>query len=216
MDNFINHELSQYAVNHSTRPSQYCKDLQNYTLENVELSQMLIGEMEASFLGFLIRSLGVRNILEIGTYTGYSALAMAEQLPENGKLLTLDVNSRTAKIAQDFWAKSPDGHKIQQILGPGLESMDSVEKGSIDLIFIDADKNNYINYLKKGVDLLSPKGIIVLDNTLWSGRVLEENPLEEQTRSIKEVNDYIAKDPSLYSCLLPIRDGMLLVKPILE
>lgn len=207
---FIDEKLENYCIEKSNIPSENCAAIEHYTKENVVHSQMLIGKMEGSFLGFLIRSHGVRRILEIGTYTGYSALAMAENLPENGSLITLDVNKKTSKIAHDFWAKSPAGDKITQVLGPAIESLKEIAPG-IDLVFIDADKNNYFNYLQACLPLLSDKGIIVIDNVLWSGKVVSPAQ-EDSTASIQKVNDYISSRKDLYGTLLPIRDGMFLIQ----
>lgn len=207
---FIDEKLENYCIEKSNIPSENCAAIEHYTKKNVVHSQMLIGKMEGSFLGFLIRSHGVRRILEIGTYTGYSALAMAENLPENGTLITLDVNKKTSKIAHDFWSKSPAGDKITQVLGPAIESLKEIAPG-IDLVFIDADKNNYFNYLQACLPLLSDKGIIVIDNVLWSGKVVSP-PQEDSTASIQKVNDYISSRKDLYGTLLPIRDGMFLIQ----
>lgn len=208
---FIDERINEYAISKSWVPSQVCNELEQYTWKKVEMPQMLIGKMEASFLGFLIRSLRVQNILEIGTFTGYSSLAMAENLPDQGTMTTLDISESTVKIAQDFWKKSPHGYKINSIVGPALDSLKDLNQ-YYDLIFIDADKENYLNYLKECLKILAPNGVIILDNTLWGGKVLSESHNDPATAGIKQVNDYIKQNPSLYSTLLPVRDGMMLVQ----
>ena len=209
---FVDQKIEDYAVSKSTIPSHHCQQIESYTKENVPLAQMLVGPLEASLFGFLIRSIGVKHILEFGTYTGYSALAMAENLPEDGTLTTFDINDKTVDVAKNFWNKSPHGFKIRSLIGPALESIKNI-KGPIDLVFIDADKSNYLNYLNACVPLLSSKGIIVIDNVLWSGDVLREVPEDRQTPHIKAVNDFVKSNPHFYSTLLPIRDGIMLIKP---
>ena len=209
---FISEEIENYSISKSNKPSIVCDEIQTYTKENVDMSQMLIGQMEASFLGFLIRSHKVKTVVEFGTYTGYSALAMAENLPTDGKVYTFDIDAENGKIAQSFWDKSSHGNKIQQIIGPALESISKIED-KIDLAFIDADKVNYTNYLNACLERLSENGIIVIDNVLWSGSVLKESD-QESTQAIQAVNDYIANRDDLYGTLLPIRDGMFLIQKI--
>ena len=207
---FIDQKIENYCLNKSTLPSHVCDELEKHTRENIPMSQMLVGKMEASFLGFLIKSIGVKRVLEIGTFTGYSALAMAEALPNNGTVTTLDISEESTKVAREYWSKSEVGHKIDLHIGPALESLDKLSPG-FDLVFIDADKENYFNYLNKCLGLLSSRGIIVIDNVLWSGSVLKA-PKTEATAGIQKLNDYVAGRKDLYSTLLPIRDGMLLIK----
>lgn len=203
-------DIEEYCVSHSSIPSETAKELQEYTKKNVHGSNMLIGEMEASVLRFLISLGGAKTVVEFGTYTGYSALAMAEALPADGKVFTIDINKETTALARTFWDKSPHGKKIQQILKPGIEATQELT-GRYDLVFIDADKNNYSNYLDWALAHLSENGMIVVDNTLWSGRVLKSDG-EKQTESIIAHN-IKAKNLAGYSkVLLPIRDGMFLIK----
>ncbi len=207
---WIPEEIQSYCVNHSTRPSEIAKKLQDFTVQSVHGSNMLIGEMEASVLTFLIKLGRVRSVLEFGTYTGYSALVMAEQLPDDGTVTTIDVNVETCKIARRFWDESPHGKKITQILKPGLAAMEELT-AKFDLVFIDADKNNYSNYLQWSLEHLSPTGIIVVDNTLWSGKVLTPG-LDRQTDSIREHNERVNSLSGYTKTLLPIRDGMYLIQ----
>lgn len=202
-------DIETYCIEHSTRPSALARELQEYTLASVHGAQMLIGEMEASVLSFFIKIAKVKTILELGTFTGYSALIMAEQLPADGKVITVDINPHTTKIAQEFWNRSEHGKKIELILKPGLEALNSIHQ-KFDLIFIDADKNNYSHYLKWGLDHLSEHGMIVVDNTLWSGKILQAG-LDKQTDSIRAHNDLAASLEGYTKTLLPIRDGMFLI-----
>ncbi len=206
----INPEIENYCINHSTRPSQDVQSIGAFTKEGVHGSQMLIGEMEASVLAFLINMAKVKTVLELGTYTGYSALAMAEQLPEDGKVITIDINKETSAIARRFWDQSPHGKKIEQILKPGLEALSGIE-GQFDLIFIDADKNNYSNYLTWALNHLSDHGLIVVDNTLWHGKVLTPGA-DKQTDSIIQHNETARDLEGYVKTLLPVRDGMFLIQ----
>jgi caffeoyl-CoA O-methyltransferase len=204
-------DIESYCIAHSTLPGQLARELQLYTLNHVHGSQMLIGEMEASVLGFLIKLGRVKKVLEFGTFTGYSALAMAEALPTEGKLITIDINAETTAIAKSFWARSPHNHKIESRMGSGLQVMAQLQE-NFDLIFIDADKNNYLNYLKWALEHLNPGGMVVTDNTLWSGRVLEGAAADKQTQSIQQHNSYAAELKGYTCVLLPIRDGMFLIR----
>lgn len=213
----VDKKIEDYCLAKSNLPSPDCDRIEDYTRKNVHGAQMLIGKMEASFLGFLLRSIDAKRVLELGTFTGYSALAMAENLPPGGEVITVDVNAETVALAKTFWSQSAHGHKIKSLLGAGLEIVPTLE-GQFDLVFIDADKKNYIQYLKLILPKLSHRGIIVLDNTLWSGRVVPGSEREghklvdSNTEFIRLVNDYIANNPELYGTLLPIRDGMFLVR----
>jgi caffeoyl-CoA O-methyltransferase len=207
---FISQDIEDYCVSHSTRPSALARELQEFTQKSVHGSNMLIGEMEGSVLMSLIRLGRVKNILELGTYTGYSALVMAEALPQDGKVITVDINKDTTEIAKKYWARSEHGSKIQQILKPGLDALASLHE-NFDLIFIDADKNNYSNYLNWGLDHLTDHGIIIVDNTLWSGKILTPG-LDKQTDSIIAHNTRAHSLKDHIKTLLPIRDGMFLIQ----
>lgn len=211
-----NELINQYCIDHSNTVSGINDEIENYTKANVYSPQMLIGKLESSLLAFLIKSINAKRILEIGTYTGYSALAMATYLPDDGELITLDINKETNEIAQGFWNKSEHGHKIKAHLAPALESIPSLE-GQFDIVFIDADKNNYMNYLKLTRDKLSTNGMIIIDNCLWSGNVAKAEAeiaerAQKTTKSIKEVNAFVKQDPELFGTMLPVRDGMFLIR----
>ena len=215
----VDKKIEEYCLTKSNLPSDDCLSIENHTRANVSGANMLIGKMEASFLGFLLRSIDAKRVLELGTFTGYSALAMAENLPDNGEVITVDINQSTVELAQSFWSKSLHGKKIKSLLGSGLDVIPGLE-GEFDLVFIDADKRNYIDYLKLTVPKLSARGIIVIDNVLWSGKVLPDSELDlsvhydKNTEYIRLVNDYIAESRELYGTLMPLRDGMFLIKKI--
>lgn len=210
MNSFTTEEIETYCIDHSNRPSELCNQLEIHTKENVQMSQMLIGKMEGSFLGLLIKMLGAKRILEFGTFTGYSALCMAERLPEDGELITLDINPETVDIGKSYWNQSPHGNKIKSLIGPAKESLKNLS-GEFDLVFIDADKVNYKMYFDYAIEHLSSGGAIVLDNALWSGNVLKEAPKDNDTKALKEINEYVANREDLYTTLLPIRDGMHII-----
>lgn len=214
---FVDSNIENYAITKSNRPSPVVKALAEETRANVPMAMMLVGEMEGSLLGFLVRSLKVKRVLEIGTYTGYSALCMAENLPEEGELITLDINDDLTKLSEKHWNQSAHGKKINKIIGPALETIPGIE-GEFDLVFIDADKENYLNYLKMVIPRLSENGIVVVDNVLWSGNVLksssELDSSDTSTATIKSLNDYVSESSELYGTMLPIRDGIFLITKI--
>ncbi len=215
----VDKKIEEYCISKSTLPSNDCDRIETYTRANVHGAGMLIGKMEASLIGFLLRSIGAKRILELGTFTGYSALAMAENIPDDGEVITVDINQTTGALAQGFWNQSSQGHKIKSLIGNGLEIIPTLS-GRFDFVFIDADKRNYIDYLKLTIPLLSPQGIIVIDNVLWDGKVLPDVELDlsehrdRNTEFIRLVNDTIAQNENLYGTLLPIRDGMFLIKKL--
>lgn len=208
---FIDEKIETYALSMCSRPSSVCDSLENHTRQVESMSQMLIGKMEASFLGILIRSMKAKRILEIGTFTGYSALAMAENLPEDGEVHTIDIQKKD--YTAHFWDSSIHGKKIRSHIGPGLEVIPNLP-GTFDLVFIDADKENYSNYFSLVENRLNPGGLIVVDNVLWSGRVLqsdEDLQGDTSTLAIKRFNQMIEQRSDIFKTLLPIRDGIFLI-----
>jgi caffeoyl-CoA O-methyltransferase len=172
-------------------------------------ARMLSGQLEGTLLQTLIASMGARRVLEIGTFTGFAAQMMAAALPDEGELITCDVDPKAIDVAKSYFERSPHGHKISLREGPALEIMGSLEP-PFDLIFIDADKENYINYYQKALPLLAPTGLIVVDNVLWSGRVLD--PKDESDRAIVAFNDHVAGDARVTQVVLTVRDGVMLVR----
>lgn len=209
---FIDPALEAFCESHSTPPSEVCSALSKYTQANVPMSVMLSGPLVGSFLGFLAHTLGARRVLEVGCYTGYSALSLAEHLPSDGEVITLDINPETAKVAQNFWDKSPHGKKIQLILGNAKETLGGLS-GPFDLVFIDADKAGYTAYTLAALKLLSPNGVIVCDNCLYSGEVTGSN-LEGNAKAIRKFDDWVSTQKDLYKTLVPIRDGLYLIRKL--
>ena len=205
-------ELDEYTQAHSTPPDELLQRLFDETHAKLSTPQMLTGPVEGRFLQMLVWGSKARRVLEIGTYSGYSALSMAAALPDDGELITCDVWEEAHEMAKRYAAESPHGHKIDFRLGPALETIETLE-GPFDLVFIDADKTNYVNYFHATLPLLAERGLIVLDNTLWSGRVVPGyDDGSENTKAFRELNDALASDPRGVVVMLPIRDGVTLFR----
>lgn len=168
---------------------------------------MQVGHLEGSFLRLLLRIAKARRVLEVGTFTGYSALAMAEGLPPGGRLITCDIDPVVTQIARKTWAKSPHGKKIELRLGHALKTLRKL-RGTFDAVFIDADKENYIRYWELCVPKVRRGGILLVDNVLWSGRVLR--PKDETDRAIVAFNRYVVSDRRVEAVMLTLRDGVTL------
>jgi caffeoyl-CoA O-methyltransferase len=204
-------EIEAYAESHSMPESPVCRALREETQRTMPYPQMLVGPLEGAFLKMLVHLVGARRVLEIGTFTGYSALCFAEALPEDGTVLTCEVDEQSAAMARRYFARTPIGKKIEIRMGPALDTMRELG-GSFDVIFIDADKQNYVNYYRRAVDLLAPRGVILVDNVLWDGDVLKQPPPDERTAAIQELNRTVAGDPRVEAVLVTMRDGVLVVR----
>lgn len=202
-------EIERYAEEHSTSLPPLLRELVERTYAEMEAPTMLSGQLEGTLLQMLVAALGARRVLEVGMFTGFSALMMAAALPDDGRLITCEVNPKAIAFARSFFERSPHGHKIEVREGPALETIRSLA-GPFDLVFIDADKTNYINYYEAALDLLSPSGLIVVDNVLWSGRVL--SPENEQDRAIAAFNDHVQRDERVTNVVLTVRDGIMLIR----
>lgn len=207
MISFVREDIQNYADAYSSPEPDLFTELARETRETQRDPQMMVGHGEGLLLGLLIRLCGARRVLEIGTFTGYSALAMAGALPDDGKLITCDISERATAVAQRYWDRSPHGTKIELRLAPALDTIASLQ-GPIDFVFIDADKPNYINYWEKVLPLVRPGGAIVADNVLWSGRVLD--PKDDTDRALAAFNAHVRKDARVEHVMLPIRDGITL------
>lgn len=202
----LSQELESYIGDHSSAESELLKQLADETVAKVEKSHMMIGHVEGLLLRTLIRLTGARRVLELGTFTGYSALAMAEGLPDGGEIITCDCDPEVTKIARKYWARSPHGSKITLRLGPALETLETIAS-PLDMVFIDADKENYINYWEACLPKLRPGGVLAVDNVLWSGRVLA--PEDPDDHAIAAFNKHAAIDGRVEKVVLAIRDGIL-------
>lgn len=211
MKAIISKKIDEYCLRHTTPRDKLLQALERYTQRHCDFPQMLIGPHEGALLALLVRLTGARRVLEIGTFTGYSALCMAEALPRNGRLTTCEINPERAAIARSFFKRSPHGRKIKLRLGPALETLaDLPRSASFDFVFIDADKENYVNYYEAVLPHLRPGGVIVADNVLWSGRVLA--PKKKTDRAIVAFNKHVHRDRRVGSVLLPVRDGVYLIR----
>jgi predicted O-methyltransferase YrrM len=211
---FLPKEIEDYVLRHTPKESEILSQINRETHLKVMQPRMLSGHFQGQLLKFLVEMIQPKTILEIGTYTGYSAIAMAEGLPENGILTTIDTNVELEKMIDSFVCKAELKNKIVQLTGNALEIIPTLNQ-SFDLVFIDADKRNYKNYLDLVIDKVNSGGYIFTDNVLWSGKVtLPEDKMDLDTKLIDEYNDYIQSHPKLKSILLPVRDGLYLSRKI--
>ncbi len=203
--------IDAYCLAHTTPVDPLLDELAAYTRAHCKLPQMLTGPVEGTFLRMLVQVSAAKRVLEIGTFTGYSALSMAAGLPDDAELITCELDPEHARIAQSFFDRSPHGKRIALKLGPALDSISVLPSDpEFDLVFIDADKENYLNYYEAVLPRLESGGLIVADNALWSGKVLE--PKEQSDRAIIAFNTHVAHDLRVEQVLLSVRDGVLLVR----
>ncbi len=212
MKSLVLPDIEAYAEAHSLPESEVCRRLREETYRKMDCPQMVVGPLEGAFLKVMALSVGARRVLEIGTFTGYSALSMAECLPDDGMVITCDIDPESTAMAKRYWAQSPHGSKIHLRLGPALETMATVT-GRFDLIFIDADKANYVNYFRQALELISDQGVILIDNVLWNGDVLTHPAPDTNTAAIQELNRVVHAEPRVSAVLLTIRDGIFFIKP---
>jgi caffeoyl-CoA O-methyltransferase len=204
----IDERLEEYATEHTSEESDLMRRLAEETVEKMERHRMLTGRLEGTFLKLLVRMLQAKRILEVGTFTGYGTLMMASSLPDGGRIITCDVDPSAEVIASRYFAESRHAEKIELKMGPALETLRELS-GPFDLVFIDADKKNYPRYYELCLERTRIGGAIVVDNVLWSGRVL--NPADEESRAIATLNDRVQNDDRADNVLLPIRDGVMLI-----
>ncbi len=207
MNDFIDSAVEQFARGHTEPESDLHIRLREETYRVMDHPQMQVDVIEGRFLKMLVRLIGARTILEVGTFTGYSALMMAEGLPDDGRLITCEVDPKAEAIARRYFSESPHGHKITIRMGPALETIKTLS-GPFDLVFIDADKANYSNYYDAVLPLLQPGGLIVADNVLWGGKVLD--PKEADDHAIVAFDRMVQSDPRVENVCLTVRDGMML------
>lgn len=204
--------LQRYVAAHGSRESAVQRRLRAETAR-LPMGQMQIGADQGALMQLLVRLMGARRCLEIGTFTGYSALAVAMALPPGGRLLCCDISEEWTAIARRYWKQAKVEHKIDLRLAPALRTLDGLvrkEKGKFDFAFIDADKANYQSYFERCLKLVRKGGLIALDNTLWSGRVLDERSAEEDTRALRAFNEKLARDLRVEVALLTVGDGLTL------
>ena len=205
---FISEKLDDYVVRHSEQEPALLKALTRETYQKVLQPRMLSGHYQGRILSVLSKLIRPKTILELGTFTGYSALCLAEGLDKNGVLHTIDINEELVDFQKRYFDKSDYGSQIIQHLGSALDIIPTIET-TFDLVFMDADKPNYINYFHQIIDKLNPGGVILSDNVLWSGKVIEAlDPSDISTKIVLEYNSLLKEDSRLETVLLPIRDGL--------
>jgi predicted O-methyltransferase YrrM len=209
---FISPELARYAEAHTAAESELLKKINRDTHAHVLKPRMLSGQLQGRFLAMISRMIQPKFILEIGTYTGYSALCLAEGLQANGKLITVDINEELKNRVTSYFNASDFGDQIDFRIGDARKIIPSLEM-SFDLVFIDADKENYATYFDLVIDRVRPGGFILADNVLWSGKVVQPKP-DKDTKAILDFNDKIHNDPRVENILLPIRDGIMMMRKI--
>ncbi len=211
----MNEKLYNYVADRLTLPHPLLKELIAET-EKLPESIMQISPDQGVFMHQLVKSIQAKNILEVGCFTGFSACCMALALPENGKLITLDIDPTATDIAQKYFTKLNLDKKVELRLLPGIVALEKIltESGpnSFDFAFIDADKGNYLNYYELCLRLVKPNGLILIDNVLWSGKVIDNSDSTANTKAIRDLNNFVAKDARVESCILPISDGVQFIR----
>lgn len=209
---FISEALQNYSEHHTAAESELLQNLNRETHLKVNQPRMLSGHLQGRFLSFISKLAQPKFILEIGTYTGYSALSLAEGLVQEGKLMTIDPNEETNLFAKRYFDASTFAKQIELVQGQALDIIPNL-KTPIDLVFIDADKKNYLNYYKAVIDKVRSGGLIIADNVLWSGKVLDDiTKMDVETKIIHEFNTFVSTDDRVEHLLLPIRDGLMLLR----
>jgi len=206
-------KLANYIFNNSVRDNETLKNLREYT-KGITGAQMQISPEQGQFMQVLLTMLKAKRVLELGTFTGYSALVMALVLPKDGYVLTCDMNNENTEIAKRYWEAAGVSDKIELRLGPALVTLDNLLQSGreeFDFAFIDADKANYINYYEKCLKLIRKGGVIAIDNVLWSGKVAEEAIDDKQTLAIHQLNQHIHQDMRVNAAIVPIGDGLTIV-----
>ena len=204
----ITENIHGYCKEHTASDNKLLSELERYTWDNEEVPQMISGQIVGKFLQSIIRMIAAQKIVEVGTFTGYSALQMAEAIPLDGEIHTCELMKKHTETAQSFFDKSDYGKKITIHQGPALESLETLKVGDFDMAFIDADKSNYLEYYKRCLVLIRAGGVIILDNMLWSGSVID--PKDDDSQALRKTGDYIQEDTRVFNMLLPIRDGLML------
>lgn len=209
---FIDKNLNDYAENHSQEASDVLKELHRYTYAKVLTPRMLSGHLQGRFLSFISQFIQANNILEIGTYTGYSAICLAEGLEKDGQLHTIEINEELQEQAQTYFEKAQLNNKIHMHIGHALDIIPNLDC-TFDLVFIDADKENYTHYYEAVLPKLRKGGVIIADNVLWSGKVLDQNQLDKdiETKALDAFNKKVHQDNRVQNLLLPVRDGLMLL-----
>jgi caffeoyl-CoA O-methyltransferase len=204
----ITEKLQNYVNDFGLKLNSVQQEIIDYNNTLGDVKRMQISNAQCHFLHLIVKISKIKNVLEIGTFTGLSALSISLALPVDGKLITLDTNEQTNKIATDFFKKANQENKIQTIISPALESLEDLKKSKFDMIFIDADKMNYKEYYERSLNLLNKNGLIIVDNVLWHGEVVDETNTDKYTINIREFNIHVSKDKRVEQIIIPLGDGM--------
>ena len=204
-------KLEEYAEQNTTPPNPLLRQLAEETHATLECPQMLTGTIEGRFLELLVHGLAARRVLELGTYSGYGTLSMAAGLPPGGRVDTCELDPDRESVARRYVEEAGYADRVTIHEGPALDTINTLA-GDFDFVFIDADKENYVNYYDAVLPRLSEHGLIAADNTLWSGRVVDTNDNDESTRAIRKFNDHVAADERVIAVMLTIRDGVTLIR----
>ena len=205
-------KLEKYILNHISEEDEVLTELDRETNLNVLGARMLSGHLQGKVLEMLSKMIQPKTILEIGTFTGYSAICLAKGLRENGKIYTIEIDDELEQMAGKYFKKADISDKVVQIIGSALEAIPKINE-TFDLVFLDADKREYIEYYNLVFDRINPGGYIIADNVFWSGKVLSEpKPDDEQTKGVIEFNAMIKNDSRVEKVILPLRDGMTLIR----
>ena len=204
----ITEKLEKYINNFSLKLNPIQQEIIDYNNTLGDVKRMQVATSQCHFFHLIIKTSNIKNVLEIGTFTGLSALSIALALPDDGKLVALDKDEGTNKVALDFFKKANLNNKIQTIVKPALDSLDELKNSKFDMVFIDADKMNYKEYYEKSLSLLDKGGLIIVDNVLWHGEVADEDNLDKFTVNIRDFNTYVANDKRVEQIIVPLGDGM--------
>ena len=210
----ITEKLEKYINNFSLKLNPIQQEIINYNNTLGDVKRMQVATSQCHFLHLIIKTSNIKNVLEIGTFTGLSALSIALALPDDGKLIALDKDKETNKIAVNFFKKANLNNKIQTIVKPALDSLDELKNSKFDMVFIDADKMNYKEYYERSLKLLDKGGLIIVDNVLWHGEVADEDNLDKFTVNIRDFNTYVANDKRVEQIIVPLGDGMTVCRVI--
>jgi len=204
----ITEKLENYIKDFSFKLNPIQQEIIDYNKTLGEIKRMQIDPSQCYFLHLIIKVANIKNVLEIGTFTGLSALTISLALPNDGKLIALDKNEETNKVAVDFFKKAKQDHKIQTIIKPAIDSFEELKNEKFDMIFIDADKMNYKSYYENSLQLIKKGGLIIIDNVLWHGEVVDEKNNDKFTKNMREFNNFISEDKRVEQVIFPLGDGM--------
>ena len=204
----ISEKIKKYINDFGLKLDPVQEEIINYNNTLGDIKRMQIDPSQCYFLHLIIKISNIKNVLEIGTFTGLSALSISLALPDDGSLVALDKNEETNKIATSFFKKAKQDHKIKTIIKPALESLEELKNNKFDMIFIDADKMNYKEYYERSLKLINKNGLIIIDNVLWHGEVADEDNLDKYTVNIREFNEHVSNDKRVEQIIIPLGDGM--------